>query len=109
MPALTIHPASVKSLAYLDSLVDDNDKLIGITEQTTGAPLRRLLLSAIARHTRIGMPDTGDGFFTEMLEMLVVENLRGYGENTELAVSIMGERAEQAVLALSIVRYAYYG
>lgn len=109
MSVLEVDPISKKTLPALDQLFSsDKDRLAEIISSTSGAPLRRLLLSSIARQRFVGNEnDPGLGNSGQLLESLIKENLTRDSSQTDFdaVLDIAGENAERLMLSISILRF----
>jgi hypothetical protein len=120
MTRLALDSLSAKTLPHLDTLYREGrrQKLRDILRETPAAPLRRLTLAAVARHTELMPP--GSAPSTEAarkLEELIGLNLAGAGERVNGVLSTFPikpapgrrENAEVELLVTSIARWAVVG
>ncbi len=117
MAKLEASEQSLKSLAYLDSLIlSDPDKATKIITTTKGEPLVRLVLAALSRitHPIYGFTPSPDGLndmekIKAFTDMLVNDNLLFGGENIGPAINVLADNETPAglqyVFTELLVRY----
>lgn len=112
MPVLEVDAISAKTLPALDRIFEtDKDKLTDIIMKTEGAPLRRLLLAAIARNEYLGYEDDPKLSNTaKLLETLIRDNLLGVPHPAAIArmnavLDTVGPPVERVMLSAAITRF----
>jgi hypothetical protein len=117
MSVLTLDLTSAKTLPALDKLFSDSAmdrvKFAQLISKTTGAPLRRLMLASLSRHSFEGQDQAELGDVSKLMESLISTNLRSDNEKedevyiTDLLHEFSDETV-QVMLFMSIARYNTY-